>query len=345
MARVRALRAEKRSIRRIHVRQIDVLFFSDFQSQCAAIFHTVVQRMSAPLRPVPRARFVKRVASRLRGAQTECSANHSRFFPAGKFRGRSGGGKFSSNSYVCPARWGAVDDHHRGIHSPLDLHESGFSFSPAFDHLNKLFELHFRMPPNSPSSFTMLVAAMECKRLHTPKRAPSRVLGIPNIFRRMGNCPTAPAPILSNPPTILSVLHYSFRPVEGAWVLEHISPRLKQDRSRQPSSTARSRISQRAFTRIIVVALLFWRRPLGYGGCVFISNRQTVEASAAFRCRMRRLTRRIAARVPDPAGTTEPFYPDEPARAPGRFAKVHQFAESIPSRIRWKTRALSLPFS
>ena len=72
------LLAEKRSIRRIHVLQIDVRF-SDFQKTVVPRDFRVVQRNVRAFAAQYHARFVKRVRLALRGPRQNAQ-HHSRFF-------------------------------------------------------------------------------------------------------------------------------------------------------------------------------------------------------------------------------------------------------------------------
>ncbi len=73
-----ALFAEKRSIRRIHVLQIDVRF-SDFQKTVVPRNFRVVQRNVRAFAAQYHARFAKRVRLALRGPRQNAQ-HHSRFF-------------------------------------------------------------------------------------------------------------------------------------------------------------------------------------------------------------------------------------------------------------------------
>ena len=111
---------------------------------------------------------------------------------------------------------------------------------------------------------------------------------------------------------------------------EHISRKeLKQDKIKETiEHGAEAVISHGQFTLIVVLVIL--AAALGYGGWRFYIDRQTVEASAAFDAGMKAYQGRIAA-VPDPAEPSEPFYPDEPARAQDALQKFIKVADKYPS--------------
>lgn len=110
---------------------------------------------------------------------------------------------------------------------------------------------------------------------------------------------------------------------------EHISRKeLKQDKIKETiEHGAEAVISHGQFTLIVVILTL--AAALGYGGWRFYIDRQTVEASAAFDIGMKAYQGRIAA-VPDPADPSQPFYPDESARAQDAMQKFIKVADKYP---------------
>ena len=111
---------------------------------------------------------------------------------------------------------------------------------------------------------------------------------------------------------------------------DHISRKeLKHDRIKETiEHGAEAVISHGQFTLIVVIVALV--AALGYGGWRFYIDRQTVAASADFDTAMKAYQGRIAA-VPDPADPSEPFYPDESARAQDAMQKFSKVADKYPS--------------
>src|SRR5437660_5662187 len=115
-----------------------------------------------------------------------------------------------------------------------------------------------------------------------------------------------------------------------ACVSDHISRKeLKQDKIKETiEHGAEAVISHGQFTLIVVLVIL--AVALGYGGWRFYIDRQTVEASAAFDAGMKSYQGRIAT-APDPSEPSEPFYPDENARAQDALQKFIKVADKYPS--------------
>jgi hypothetical protein len=113
-------------------------------------------------------------------------------------------------------------------------------------------------------------------------------------------------------------------------VSEHISRKeLKQDKIKETiEHGAEAVISHGQFTLIVVLVALFVA--LGYGGWRFYIDRQTVEASGAFDTGMKAYKGRIAP-APDPSDPSEPFFPDESARAQDAMQKFTKVADKYPS--------------
>jgi len=113
-------------------------------------------------------------------------------------------------------------------------------------------------------------------------------------------------------------------------VSEHISRKeLKQDKIKETiEHGAEAVISHGQFTLIVVLIIL--AVALGYGGWRFYIDRQTVEASVALDAGMKAYQARISA-APDPSDPSEPFFPDEPARAQDALQKFMKVADKYPS--------------
>jgi predicted negative regulator of RcsB-dependent stress response len=113
-------------------------------------------------------------------------------------------------------------------------------------------------------------------------------------------------------------------------VSEHISRKeLKQDKIKETiEHGAEAVLSHGQFTLIVVIVIL--AVALGYGGWRLYIDRQTVTGSADFDAAMKAYQGRIAS-APDPAEPTEPFYPDESARAQDAMQKFAKVADKYPS--------------
>jgi len=113
-------------------------------------------------------------------------------------------------------------------------------------------------------------------------------------------------------------------------VSEHISRKeLKQDKIKETiEHGAEAVISHGQFTLIVVIVIL--AVALGYGGWRFYVDRQTVAASVDFDGAVKVYQGRIAT-VPDPADPSEPFYPDESARAQEAMQKFIKVADKYPN--------------
>jgi hypothetical protein len=113
-------------------------------------------------------------------------------------------------------------------------------------------------------------------------------------------------------------------------VSEHISRKeLKQDKIKETiEHGAEAVISHGQFTLVVVIVIL--AVALGYGGWRFYVDRQTVAASADFDTAVKAYQGRISA-VPDPADPSQPFYPDESARAQDAMQKFTKVADKYPS--------------
>jgi predicted negative regulator of RcsB-dependent stress response len=113
-------------------------------------------------------------------------------------------------------------------------------------------------------------------------------------------------------------------------VSEHISRKeLKQDKIKETiEHGAEAVISHGQFTLIVVIVIL--AVALGYGGWRFYVDRQTVAASVDFDGAVKVYQGRIAT-VSDPADPSEPFYPDESARAQEAMQKFIKVADKYPN--------------
>jgi len=128
-------------------------------------------------------------------------------------------------------------------------------------------------------------------------------------------------------------------------VSEHISRKeLKQDKIKETiEHGAEAVISHGQFTFVVVLIALFVA--LGYGGWRFYIDRQTVAASTAFDTAMKSYQGRIAS-VADPSDPSQPFFPDEAARAQDamqKFIKVaDKYASTNPGKLARYYSALCL---
>ena len=111
---------------------------------------------------------------------------------------------------------------------------------------------------------------------------------------------------------------------------DHISRKeLKQDKIKETiEHGAEAVISHGQFTLIVVIVIL--AVALGYGGWRFYVDRQTVAASVDFDGAVKVYQGRIAT-VSDPADPSEPFYPDESARAREAMQKFIKVADKYPN--------------
>jgi predicted negative regulator of RcsB-dependent stress response len=113
-------------------------------------------------------------------------------------------------------------------------------------------------------------------------------------------------------------------------VAEHISRKeLKQDKVKETiQHGAQAVISHGQFAGVVVVVALVLA--IGYGGWRLYIDRQTGQATAGFDAAMKAYRGRIGT-APNPIDPSEPFYPDEKARAQGALSKFLKVADSYPS--------------
>ena len=112
---------------------------------------------------------------------------------------------------------------------------------------------------------------------------------------------------------------------------DHLSRKeLKQDKIKETlEHGAEAVFSHSQLTLVVLVVILVI--VAGYGGWRFHTDRQTVQASAAFDVAMKVYSARIGT-SPDPAADpTEPVFADEPARAQAASQKFASVADKYPS--------------